>query len=315
MSPQLALPFRVAPKRLQKAGYASIRRYGTVTARFRPLPDFIIIGAKRTGTTTLYRALEEHPGTKPMMPRFAKLKSPHYHDLHYDESVDWYRGHFPIRRRGDTSVRGEGNPYCLVHPLAPRRVFETSPEVTLLVCLRDPAERALSHHWDRVREGIETLSLEDAVAAEPERIAGLSEALERGDLTASDAFEHFSYITRGHYAEQLERWLEYFPPEQLIALRSEDLYTSGQAVVDRIYTSLGLAPHTPKLGRHHQRADRPPLDAAARDLLTPLFEESNRRLAELLGTPLWWDASGATDLDGVGVASPAPRRAVAATRP
>lgn len=313
MSPELALPFRIAPKRLQKAGYAAIRRAGTATARFRPLPDFIIIGAKRTGTTTLYRALEEHPGTKPMMPRFAKLKSPHYHDLHYGEGVSWYRGHFPIRWPQDTSVRGEGNPYCLVHPLAPGRVFETSPEITLLVCLRDPAERALSHHWDRVREGIETLSLEDAVAAEPERIAGLGEALARGDLAASDDFEHFSYVTRGQYAEQLERWLEYFPPEQLVAMRSEDLYRSGQAVVDRVYDALGLAPHTVSVGRHHQRADRPAMDAAARDLLAPHFEESNRRLAELLGTPLWWDASGPTELDDVGFASPSARAAVVST--
>ncbi len=312
MSPQLALPLRIAPKRIQKLGYASIRRFGTLTARWRPLPDFVIIGAKRTGTTTLYRALEEHPGTRPLMPRFAKLKSPHYHDLHYDEGPAWYRGHFPIRWPGDSSVRGEGNPYCLVHPLAPKRVYETSPDTLLLVCLRNPAERALSHHWDRVREGIETLSLEEAVAAEPERIAGLSEALERGDVAASDAFEHFSYVTRGHYAEQLERWLRYFPPEQLIAIRSEDLYHGGQAVMDRVYDALGLAPHVPSLGRHHQRTDRPPFDDAARDLLAPYFEESNRRLAELLGTPLWWDASGPTDLDGVGVASPTARPAVAA---
>ncbi len=304
--PPLPAPLGWVPRDLQRRGFAALRTYGQATARLRPLPDFLIIGGKRCGTTTLYRALERHPDVAPMWPRFARIKSPHYFDLRYERGPAWYRGHFPVVIPGRPKVVGEADPYCLVHPLAPARVAETAPAVRLIALLRDPVDRAVSHHWDRTRAGIETLSLDDAIAAESERLAGMHEAMVRGDVAASENYEHFSYVTRGLYAGQLREWLAHFPGSQLLVLRSEDLFQRPQSVLDRVLEYLELAPFQPEeFGKHHARADRPPLDAAIRERLAPRFEAANAELAELLGTPLWWDVEGACTLDGPGAATPA----------
>jgi Sulfotransferase domain len=309
--PPLPAPLGWVPRDLQRRGFAVIRSYGSVTARLRPLPDFLIIGAKRGGTTTLFRALERHPDVASMWPRFARIKSPHYFDLHYEQGPSWYRGHFPIALPGRPRVVGEADPYCLFHPLAPARVAETAPRVRLIAVLRDPVDRAVSHHWDRTRAGIETLPLDDAIAAEGERLAGVQEAMQRGDVAASEAYEHFSYVTRGLYAEQLRDWLRVFPAAQLLVLRSEDLFERPQSVLDPVLEYLGLAPFRPEaFGKHHARADRPALEPAIRERLAPRFAAANSELAELLGTPLWWDVDGACTLDGAGAAIPA--RGVAA---
>ena len=304
--PPLPAPLGWVPRDLQRRGFAALRSYGRATARLRPLPDFLIIGAKRGGTTTLFRALERHPDVASMWPRFAKIKSPHYFDLRYEHGPAWYRGHFPVVIPGRRKVVGEADPYCLVHPLAPARVAETAPDVRLIALLRDPVDRAVSHHWDRTRAGIETLSLDDAIAAEPERLAGVHEAMLRGDVAASEAYEHFSYITRGLYAGQLRAWLAHFPGSRLLVLRSEDLFRHPQPVLDRVLDYLELAPFRPEaFGKHHARADRPPLGAAIRERLAPRFDAANAELAELLDAPLWWDVEGACALDGPGAATPA----------
>jgi hypothetical protein len=306
--PPLPAPLGWVPRDLQRRGFAALRTYGQLTSRLRPLPGFLIIGAKRGGTTTLFRALERHPDVASMWPRFAKIKSPHYFDLRYEHGPAWYRGHFPVAIPGRPRMVGEADPYCLVHPLAPARVAETVPAVKLIAVLRDPVDRAVSHHWDRTREGIETLALDDAIAAEDERLSGMLEAMQRGDVAASEAYEHFSYVTRGLYADQLRDWLRVFPAPQLLVLRSEDLFHRPQAVLDRVLEYLELAPFHPEaFGKHHARADRPALDAAIRERLSPRFTAANADLAELLGTSLWWDVDGACELDGPGAAIPPTR--------
>jgi hypothetical protein len=303
--PPLPFPLGIVPRDLQRRGFAALRSYGKLTARLRPMPDFLIIGAKRCGTTSLYKAIEKHPDVASMWPRFANIKSPHFFDLRYDHGVDWYRGHFPIPLPGRPGrVVGEADPYCMFHPLVPGRVAATVPGIRLIALLRDPVDRAVSHHWDRVREGIETLSLEDALDAEEERLAGAQEALERGGVDADDAFEHFSYATRGFYAQQIRVWREHFPAAQLLVLRSEDLYRNPQPIYDRVLEHVGLAPYAPEFVRWHTRSDKPPLDPALRGRLAARFSAANQELAALLGQPLWWNAEGPAELERVGAAQP-----------
>jgi hypothetical protein len=312
--PPLPKALSVVPRDWQKRGFAALREYGKLTARWRPLPDFLIVGAKRTGTTTLWKALEKHPGMASMWPRFAKIKSPHYFDLRFERGIDWYRGHFPMELPGRSrKILGEADPYCLFHPLVPARVAETVPDMRLIALLRDPIDRAVSHHWDRVREGIEPLTeLADAIEAEPGRVAGKRDAILRGEVLADDDYEHFSYVTRGMYAEQLRHWLDYFPAEQLLVARSEDLYRDPQAVYDRVCEHVGLARNEPEeFVRWHTRADKPKVDPVLRDRLARHFAPANEELAELLGTSVWWDVDGPTELGEVAVAKPRADRAAA----
>jgi hypothetical protein len=281
------------PGGIRSAARALARRWGTATADRRGLPDFLVVGTKRGGTTTLFRALQSHPGVAPLFPSRQHTKSPHYFDLHYDRGESWYRSFFPtaraLGRAGHDRLTGEASPYYMFHPLAPGRIASDLPSVRLLVLLRDPVDRAASHHWDRVQHGVEHLPFELAVAMEPERLAGEREHMEADPGYQSDAYEHFSYLARGHYAEQVERLIALFGRDRLLVARSEDLYADPQRTYDEVLEFLGLPSHRPgTFGRHHAHDGRPPVPDALRADLATYFAPHNERLAELLGTDVWW---------------------------
>ena len=148
-----------------------LRRYGEVTSGFRPGPDFVIIGAKRGGTTSLYNYVLEHSSIRPLFPGRMHLKGVHYYDSNYDRGLRWYRSHFPLRVGGrylvqpgiSPAITGEASPYYLFHPLAAERLAADFPDVRLIVLLRDPVERAYSHFKERTHHGGETLGFEEAL--------------------------------------------------------------------------------------------------------------------------------------------------------
>ncbi len=128
-------------------------------------PAFVIVGAQRGGTTSLYRYLAAHPGVLP-----ASRKELHYFTNRHDRGPDWYRSQFPPTPPG--TITGESTPYYLFHPHAPRRLHAFAPDVKLIVLLRNPVDRAYSHYQLQVRRRHETLPFEEAIAREEERLAG-----------------------------------------------------------------------------------------------------------------------------------------------
>jgi Sulfotransferase domain len=257
--------------------------YGRATSAARPLPGFLILGAQKAGTTALYAYLRWHPAvTGPAW------KEVSYFDRHYRRGVRWYRGHFPIRR-GDRIV-GEASPGYLFHPLAPKRVRATVPEAKLIVLLRDPVDRALSHYHHEVALGREPLSFEQAIEAEPERTRGEEERLVREPGYFSRPWWDHTYLARGRYAEQLERWLALFPREQLLVLPSEELSAEPGQTYARVLEFLGAPPHEldayPRVYEQHYEGLRP----ETRQRLAEYFAEPNRLLYELLGRELGWQA-------------------------
>jgi len=300
--------FSGVPGPVLAAARGGLRAFGVLTSPLRAGPDFLVLGAKRAGTTTLYHALVRHPHVAPLFPRWRRAKSPHYFDLRHGLPSAWYRSHFPVRRPfgPHRPLAGDAAPYLLYHPLSPRWVAREAPGAALLVMLRDPVERAWSHHWDRVRNGVEELPFEEAVAEEPGRLAGREAALLADPHTPCPAHEHFSYVDRGRYAVQVRRWWTHVPAERMLIVRCEDFHAEPQRVFDAVTDFLGLDRFAPeRFGRHHAHADRPAVPAPVRERLAPVFARCNQDLAELLGTPLWWDGDGPTRLDGPGIVRPA----------
>ena len=257
--------------------------YGRATSFARPLPDFLILGAQKAGTTALYSYLRWHPGiTGPAW------KEVSYFDRHYRRGVSWYRGHFPMGA-GDRIV-GEASPGYLFHPLAPERVLATVPEAKLIALLRDPVGRALSHYHHEVALGREPLSFEQAIDAEPERTRGEEERMVLDALHFSGAWWDYAYLARGRYAEQLERWFAVFPRAQLLVLSSEDLAAEPGQTYARILDFLGAPPH--QLGSYPRvyKQDYSEMNPETRRRLAEHFAEPNRRLYELLGRDLGWQA-------------------------
>ena len=257
--------------------------YGRATASARPLPDFLIIGAQKAGTTALYAYLRRHPAiTGP------SWKEVSYFDRHYERGEAWYRGNFPNRVRARGKLVGEASPSYIFHRLGPGRVKALVPEARLVALVRNPVERALSHYHHEVALGREPLSFEDALDAEEERLRGEEERLAADSSYFSRAWWSHAYKARGRYAEQLERWLAVFPRDRLLILPSEDLGGEPERTHARVLDFLGAAPHRldayPRVYERQYEA----MSAETRKRLAAEFEAPNRRLYELLGRDLGW---------------------------
>ena len=187
------------------------------------LPDFLVLGTQKGGTTTLQQLLIQHPGVC-----LAPGKEVHYFSKHWDQPTAWYASHYagaaPQQRCGDIT------PFYLFHPQAPKRIHSLLPNAQLIVLLRDPVERALSQYFHSVRLGFETLPLEDALDAEEERLS-------TGKL---QHLQEHSYVSRSRYLEQLDRYLELFPGRQLLVLQSETLFADPTATWRQIEAFLAL---------------------------------------------------------------------------
>jgi len=257
-------------------------RYATSDLRARP--DFVILGAQRGGTTSLYTWLSSHPQVSP-----AIRKEIHYFDNHYDLGPRWYRWHYPIARPG--RVTGEASPYMLFHPLSPARAARDLPERTkFIVVLREPVQRTVSHYWRSRQKQWETETLERAIDLEPARLAEDTPRVLRGER--GFGHENQSYVARSEYASQLETWFDAVGRDRILVVESEQMYSRAGAT-DRILDWLELPSHHQAFPSTNQ-AER--LDEATPQVIARLhehFEPHNRRLFELLGSEMWTEpASG-----------------------
>ena len=269
------------PEPARKVARNAIWGFGRATARWRPLPDFLVLGAQKAGTTALYAYLRWHPAiTGP------SWKEVSFFDRHWWRGASWYRGQFPLRSGG--RLVGEASPSYLFHPLAPGRVRALVPDARLVAVLRNPVDRAYSHYQHEVSLGREPLSFEAALAAEEERTRGEVERLVAHPRAFSPAWWDHTYVSRGLYAEQLERWLAVFPREQLLILSSDDLSDRPEETYREILAFLGAPAHSlPEYPRVFER-EYGPMNPETRTMLEQTFAEPNRRLEALLGRPLGW---------------------------
>jgi hypothetical protein len=251
----------------------------------RALPDFIIIGAQKSGTSSLYAQLAAHPHVLG-----ASWKEVHFFDNHFSRGASWYRLHFPCIRQLEhqPSCTGEATPGYLFHPRAAERIAEVVPDAKLIALLRNPVDRAISNYWHEVERGREHLPLEEALAAEGERLRA-DEAGEDDDLAFGYHHRHYAYTRRGLYAEQLKRYDRYFEGDQLLVLKSEDFFSDVQATFDRVARHLGLAPHALPRAEPRNTGSYPEAPPAVRQRLEAFFRPHNRALYDFVGvSEPWW---------------------------
>lgn len=215
---------------------------GNLAARIRPLvwrggmlPGYLVVGTKRGGSTSLSEWIAEHPQVAPCRTG----KGSHFFDVNHHRGEAWFRSAFP-RQAGDWRITGEGSPYYMFHPLAAQWIAETLPQVKLIAVLRDPVERAWSHHKYEAARGLEELGFVEALDAEPSRLAGERERMIADPSYDSFEYRYHAYLARGHYAEQLTHLGTFFPPEQVLVLKSEDLFANPTTELSRVWDFLGV---------------------------------------------------------------------------
>ncbi|WP_291323737.1 sulfotransferase domain-containing protein [Desulfonatronospira sp.] len=260
------------------------------TSSFRLLPDFIIIGAQKSGTTSLFHYLTLHPQVKPSF-----TKEVHFFDGGKKPEIDtfakgpsWYRAHFPLyTQKGRGFITGEASPLYIFNPLAPQRIFNLVPEVKLIALLRNPVERAISHYFHEKRKGREQLPALEAFQSEKSRIEA---ALGQHDYKSLN-FIHHTYLKRGLYAEQLERYLQLFDKQQLLLIKSEDFFNSpGEALAKTCgFLNINDKHHFSNLTPRNIGHNKHSIDNPVREYLMQYYLPHNQRLCNLLGQNFTWE--------------------------
>ena len=281
-----------APTAARRAAHSVSVSTGRLTRRARMLPGFLIVGAQRGGTTSMYRTLDQHPAIL----KAVLHKGVHYFDTGYDHSLAWYQGHFPLRARaalarratGDVPLTFESSPYYMFHPLAAERISRDLPGVKLLVLVRDPVERAYSAHAHELARGYETEPFERALELEDQRLAGEAERIVSQPGYLSHSHQHHAYLTRGLYADQLERLGQAVGRDRVHVVDSGRFFTEPEPVYDGVLDFLGLRGHGYPVFERHNARPRSPMSETLRATLNEHFAAPDERLASWLGhSPSW----------------------------
>lgn len=275
--------------RLKKLSQRRIFQYRKATWRVRALPNFIILGAQKAGTTSLYEYLSQHPKLVP-----SYTKEVHYFDGGIESNENcfykgeaWYRAHFPLRWKLAQSKRTfEASPLYLFHPYAPMRISELIPKAKLVVLLRNPVERAISQYFHEKRTGDETLPIMDAFQAEGRRLRRAIDMRDYNDYS----YIHHTYLSRGLYHQQLIRYLECFDRHQILILNSEEFFTHPSktlksvfafAEVDDKVTLEDLKPRNVGISKEK-------VGSSVYKYLEDYFRPHNQKLYDLIGQDYGW---------------------------
>lgn len=282
------------PARIERSVQARrkklIRLCRQLSSPLRVLPDALIIGVQKGGTTSLYHYLSQHPRV------FASSKKePGFFSKNYDLGQRWYRSFFPLRWQVDRcgGVSFEASTSTICHPLAAERANHHLPDARLIALLRDPVERAWSHFHHTVRRGREALPFEEAIWKEEERMCNFWARVER-EPESYELFNEYTYLSRGLYAQQLQTWIERFGRDRLLVLASEELYRDPRGATEQVVRFLGLEPHEETEYRPlnegsnkiHEMPDK------SREQLVAYYAPHNDALYRLIGRDLGWQQPG-----------------------
>jgi hypothetical protein len=233
------------------------------------MPDFLIIGAKKCGTTFLYDLISRHPYVEP-----AAKKELHYFDILFkEEEIDWYRRCFPGRgwKDGRRIITGEATPYLELSRV-PERMAKVLPQARLITLLRDPVQRAYSDYQQVRRKGREPLPFEEAIEAEKRQTRSLRR-----------------YLYRGIYVDHLLRWSKFFAEDQMLVLKSEDFFERTQETLERVLDFLNLPRWETEVSEKRNKGEyETQMAPATRQRLEEYFEPHNERLYEHLGVDFGW---------------------------
>ncbi|MEN8238416.1 MAG: sulfotransferase [Actinomycetota bacterium] len=266
--------------RLSRSATWKARR---ATASRRSLPDFVITGGQRCGTTSLYESLAGHSHIDPSL-----KKEIHYFDLHIDRGEDWYRAHFPLVSRSAGRLTFEATPNYLASVHAPKLMKALVPDVKLITLLRDPVERTYSSWKLRTYEGAENRPFATAVRDELAGVEVTHDDIDDERRRSLDRAMRWAYVEKSRYDEHFDRWFEFFDREQFLILKSEALFADPSAGLAQIEAFLGID-HDPSITLPHTNfTPTSSMDASFRQYLREYFAPHNERLTSIAGVDFGW---------------------------
>jgi hypothetical protein len=273
------------------------------TSPLRILPDFLIIGAMKSGTTSLFNYVCDHPWITPALKKelfFFSNENPFW------RNTLWYRAHFPLiferlraNKAGKKLLTGEATPGYLFHPYSAARVKQTVPQVKLIAVLRNPVDRAYAHYQNITRSDNENLSFEKGLEREREMYLDPNKRIEvENNNSANLHYLIYSYLSRGIYIEQIERWLEFYSRDQMLILESRTLQNDTRHCLELVFNFLGIPSSNysfPEQFPKHNAFSYPPMNPETRRELAEFFRPYNQRLYDLLGVDFGWESENSNE--------------------
>ena len=267
------------------------RAYRILTNQIRVLPDFIVIGSSKSGTTSLQYYLIQHPS-------IVVERDVHFFEYMQTNSIEWYRAHFPTKvyknfkkiLDKEKLIVGEQTATYLFHPLIPKRIHDIIPNSKLIVILRNPVDRAYSNYQHQVREGVEKRTFEDAIKSEITRIE-IGKKEPEYKINNDDFNNHviFSYLRHGIYVDFIKAWMEFFPKEQFLILPTYDLNNNHVKFLKQVFHYLNVSNFEIKDLKRQNVGEYKKLEKSTRKFLVDYYRLHNERLFKLLGKNFDWD--------------------------
>lgn len=270
--------------------YKSIRYfcpswYRFFTSPLRRLPDFIIIGVQKGGTTSLFHYLSQHPDVK-----LSSQKEVHFFDISYHKGVLWYRSFFPFIFDKTVKITGEASPYYIFHPHTPERIKKLLPGAKIIVLLRNPVNRAFSHYQMVNKKGQEKAeSFEEAIALEEERVKNEIQKIIKKPYYRSFNHQAFTYLSRSEYYPQLKRLLSTFRKEQILFIKSENLFQNPRGELSKVYDFLGIQEIYPDDLKAQYKGEYTSIDSNTYKKLIRYYKRDEEKITSLIGDEFRWD--------------------------
>ncbi len=255
------------------------------TSFLRTLPNYLIIGAQKSGTSSLFTYLSMHPQVKNSI-----KKEIHYFDRNFDKPINWYKQYFPLKFLINETIKvGEATPNYLYHPYVPERIKKVLPNIKMIVLLRNPVERVISQYFQAIRKNNEKRPLMQALMEEEQEEKLILEKLAK-DQFYYPAEAHVLYMSRSRYAEQLKRYFKHFDKNQIFIASSKDLLIKPNETLAKIYAFLGIDTqfYLREINLFNVGTNKQEVPKEVINYLNDYFKPYNEELFDLLGYKIDW---------------------------
>ena len=260
-----------------------------IRGRSRVLPDFIIFGTVRSGTTSLYYNICNHPCIEP-----ADYDEIGFFDSNFELGINWYKSHFPtinkkniILKKEKYFATGEDTPFYFWNEDVINRILKLIPNVRLIAILRNPVDRTYSNYHLARRQKDEESSFEDVIKKEK---AFIEKELKIGEnISFEKEVDIWPFMSRSIYVEQLKKWYKKFPSEQIHIISTEDFLKEPDATLKNIFEFLNVPNkeisnlEKKKVAKYDKMKDE-----TRKDLLD-FFKPYNEQLFDLIGKRFQWE--------------------------
>lgn len=274
----------------QKFYYGLIKRNSTyLSSSKRSLPNFIICGTVRSGTTSLFNYLGQHPSII-----LASQDEIGFFDSNYHLGLNWYRSFFPLKKelvnlkkKTGFALTGEDTPFYFWKPQSIQRIKRHIPNCKFLSIFRNPVDRAYSNYQLAVRTGNENMTFEDAIDCE---LKILKNSLNNENFLKNGTInENRSYLSKSLYKYQLKNWLSFFEPSQFFFLSTEELSENSRYLFNNIFNFLEIPNFEISTSYLHKSEKYPPIDEETRLFLNDFFLNYNEDFFKMIGKRFNWN--------------------------